>query len=107
MNIGIPELIVILVVALLVIGPKKLPDVAQALGKAMAEFKRAMENVKEDLNVHAVKEEVDDLKDSLLFKKSDEEEEKKDVPSPEKDIPGEVPSPDAKPDSDVKPAKDA
>lgn len=107
MNIGIPELIVILVVALLVIGPKKLPDVAQALGRGLAEFKRAMEDVKEDLNVRGVKEEVNDLKDSLLFQTKHEEEEKKAVPSPEKDLPGETPSPDAKPESDAKPAKDA
>ena len=38
-GIGMPELIVIMVIALIVIGPKKLPDLARALGKGMAEFR--------------------------------------------------------------------
>ncbi|MFI5316157.1 MAG: twin-arginine translocase TatA/TatE family subunit [Myxococcota bacterium] len=36
-----PELIVIMVIALLVLGPKRLPEVARSLGKGMAEFRRA------------------------------------------------------------------
>ena len=40
-GIGMPELIVILVLALIVIGPQKLPDLARSLGKGLAEFKRA------------------------------------------------------------------
>jgi sec-independent protein translocase protein TatA len=36
-----PELLVILVVALLVLGPKKLPEIARSLGRGMAEFRRA------------------------------------------------------------------
>ena len=39
-GIGLPELIIILVVALIVFGPKKLPDLARSLGKGMAEFKK-------------------------------------------------------------------
>ncbi|HBR17116.1 MAG TPA: twin-arginine translocase subunit TatB [Deltaproteobacteria bacterium] len=46
-GIGLPELIVILIIALIVIGPHKLPDIAKALGKAFAEFKRATEEIKE------------------------------------------------------------
>lgn len=46
-GIGFPELIVILIIALIVIGPHKLPDIAKALGKAFAEFKRATEEIKE------------------------------------------------------------
>lgn len=105
MNIGIPELIVILIVALLVIGPKKLPDVAKALGKGLAEFKRAMEDVRDEMNVREVKEEVDGLKDSLLFKKSYEEDKKKDVSSPEDDFPGEHPAQDPQPDGKAKPGE--
>ena len=45
-GIGMPELIIILVVALLVIGPKKLPDLAKSLGKGLAEFRRATDDVK-------------------------------------------------------------
>lgn len=40
-GIGMPELLVIMVVALLVLGPKRLPEIARSLGKGMAEFRRA------------------------------------------------------------------
>jgi TatA/E family protein of Tat protein translocase len=49
-GIGMPELLVILVVALLVLGPKKLPDVARALGRGMAEFRRASSELRSTLN---------------------------------------------------------
>ncbi len=41
LNIGLPELILILVVALLVFGPNRLPELARSLGKGLAEFRRA------------------------------------------------------------------
>lgn len=40
-GVGMPELLVILIVALLVLGPKRLPEIARSLGKGMAEFRRA------------------------------------------------------------------
>jgi len=40
-GIGMTELLVILTIALIVIGPKKLPELARALGKGLAEFRRA------------------------------------------------------------------
>jgi TatA/E family protein of Tat protein translocase len=40
-GIGAPELLIILVVALLVMGPRRLPEIARSLGKGMAEFRRA------------------------------------------------------------------
>lgn len=43
-GIGAPELIVILVIALLVLGPKKLPEVGKSLGKGMREFKDSLAN---------------------------------------------------------------
>ncbi len=48
-GIGIPELLVILVVALIVLGPKRLPEVAKALGKALGEFRRATSDLSEEL----------------------------------------------------------
>lgn len=46
-GIGFPELLLILAIALIVIGPKRLPDVARALGRGLAEFKRATDEMKE------------------------------------------------------------
>ncbi len=49
-GIGMPELLVILVVALLVLGPKRLPEVARSLGRGMAEFRRASTELRQSLN---------------------------------------------------------
>jgi Tat protein translocase TatB subunit len=46
-GIGLPELILILIVALLVVGPKKLPDLARSLGRALHEVKSMTEDVKQ------------------------------------------------------------
>lgn len=59
-DIGMQELIVIFIVALLVIGPKKLPELGRTLGKGLAELRRSMQEVK-----NKVDEEVRDLKDPL------------------------------------------
>lgn len=61
-GIGMPEMLVILVVALIVIGPKKLPDLAKSLGKAMREFKNATSEIKESLNLD---EDINEIKKSL------------------------------------------
>jgi sec-independent protein translocase protein TatA len=45
-SIGMPELILIFVVALLVFGPKKLPELGKSLGRGLAEFKRASDDLK-------------------------------------------------------------
>ncbi|MFH0994930.1 MAG: Sec-independent protein translocase protein TatB [Pseudomonadota bacterium] len=50
-GIGMQELVLILVIALIILGPKKLPDVAKALGKALNEFKRATSDIKESLDL--------------------------------------------------------
>jgi len=65
-GIGMPELILILVIALVVIGPSKLPDLARALGKGMAEFKKATQEIKESLDLDEdLKQAKDDLVDSI------------------------------------------
>lgn len=48
-GIGIPELLVILVVALIVLGPQRLPEVARALGKGLAELRRATSGLTDEL----------------------------------------------------------
>jgi sec-independent protein translocase protein TatA len=49
-NMGMTELLVILALALIVIGPRKLPELARALGKGLAEFKRATRDLHETLD---------------------------------------------------------
>ncbi|MCR4431888.1 MAG: twin-arginine translocase TatA/TatE family subunit [Tepidanaerobacteraceae bacterium] len=49
-NIGTSELIIILVLALIILGPGKLPEVGHALGKALGEFKKAIRDVKDDID---------------------------------------------------------
>jgi sec-independent protein translocase protein TatA len=47
-SLGLPELIVILFIALIVFGPKKLPDMGRALGTSIKEFKKATKEIIED-----------------------------------------------------------
>ena len=82
-GIGTPELIVILIVALLVIGPKRLPDLAHSIGKGLQEFRRATDGVtdtlkdtlREDEEKPEEQEKGAGLKDSLLYGKSDTDSE--------------------------------
>jgi len=92
-GIGMPELIMVLVIALIVIGPKKLPDLARALGKGIAEFKKATNEVKANLEIGEVEEELrgmeEELADSVsgLINQSEiaEESEAKDDIEPDSD----------------------
>jgi TatA/E family protein of Tat protein translocase len=55
-GIGFQEMLIILVVVLIFFGPKRLPDLAKSLGKGIAEFKKASEEVRKGIE-EAVKEE--------------------------------------------------
>ena len=57
-GIGLPELIVILAIALIVVGPKKLPELAKALGRGIAEFRRATTELKESFEANSAISEV-------------------------------------------------
>ena len=57
-GIGMPELIVILVVALVVLGPNRLPELARTLGKAMAEFRRQSTDIMDEFQ-HQMRVEED------------------------------------------------
>lgn len=57
-GIGMPEMLLILAIALIVIGPKKLPDLAKSIGRAFGEFKRATSELKESLDLDEELQEV-------------------------------------------------
>ena len=68
-GIGMPELLLILAIALVVIGPKKLPDLAKSLGRTLREFKKATSEFKDTLQIDEdlsdVKKAFDDLGDDI------------------------------------------
>jgi len=69
-GIGMPEMLLILAIALIVIGPNKLPDLAKSLGRAFAEFKRATSELKESLEIDDadlkdIKTSFNDMRDEL------------------------------------------
>lgn len=51
-NIGPTELIVVLVIALIVFGPRRLPEVGRTIGKSLREFRRASEELKDELRLN-------------------------------------------------------
>jgi TatA/E family protein of Tat protein translocase len=79
-GIGMPELLLILAIALVVIGPKKLPDLAKSLGRTLREFKKATSEFKDTLQIDEDLSDVkkafddlgDDIKDSVSLKASPE-----------------------------------
>lgn len=60
-NIGPMELIVILVIALLVFGPKKLPEIGRSIGKAVREFKKTSEEIRGRIEEEIAASEVKDV----------------------------------------------
>jgi TatA/E family protein of Tat protein translocase len=62
-NIGLPELLIIVAIALIVFGPNKLPELAKAFGRAMREFRKATEEVKESFEAET--KDLEELKDTL------------------------------------------
>jgi sec-independent protein translocase protein TatA len=50
-NIGMPELLIILVVVLLLFGSKKIPEIAQGLGKGIREFKKSIKEVEDQISI--------------------------------------------------------
>jgi sec-independent protein translocase protein TatA len=56
-SVGMPELIIILVIALMVFGPRKLPELGRAVGQTMNEFKKGLNNIRETVEEETRKEE--------------------------------------------------
>lgn len=60
-NIGVPGLIIILVIILILFGPRKLPEVGSAIGKTLAEFKKSARDILEDEEVKETPKKTDHL----------------------------------------------
>ena len=81
-GVGMLKLIIIAAIALIVVGPKKLPDLARTLGRGFNEFRKALDGVTDDFKQTLQDEgkpkdkkpQDDGLKDSPLLKQSDAEE---------------------------------
>lgn len=80
-GIGMQELIIIAIIALIIVGPKKLPDLAKTLGKGFSEFRKATDGITDDIKDTLKQDEKKDdegWKDSLLMKKPEAEDTKPD-----------------------------
>ena len=62
-GLGMPEILLILAIALIVIGPKKLPDLAKTLGRAMGEFKKSAQDFKRSIDVETTVNDIRDIVD--------------------------------------------
>ncbi|MFL6558722.1 MAG: twin-arginine translocase TatA/TatE family subunit [Bacillus sp. (in: firmicutes)] len=68
-NIGVPGLILILIVALVIFGPNKLPEVGRAFGRSIREFKKATDGIADDIT-EEIKEDIKETKpDTISLKK--------------------------------------
>ena len=67
-SIGMPELIIIFVIALIIFGPRKLPELGRSLGKSLAEFKKASNELRstleEEIRIEEQKDKDKDAKDA-------------------------------------------
>jgi TatA/E family protein of Tat protein translocase len=76
-SIGLPELVIIFIIALLVFGPKKLPEVGKTVGKAIRDFKKSTEDIKDKFEEEIRAEEFQSLKDELKKDIKEDDEGKK------------------------------
>jgi sec-independent protein translocase protein TatB len=65
MNLGFPEMLFLFVLALIIFGPKKLPEIGRQIGKGLAEFKRASNEFQAQIQDEVRKLELDDVKNSI------------------------------------------
>ena len=65
-SLGIPELILIFIVALIVFGPRRLPEIGRTLGKAMGEFKKATDDFKNTIEREVQVEELKQLASTTI-----------------------------------------
>ncbi len=73
-NIGFPELLIILAIALLIFGPKKLPEVGRSIGRALREFRKTSDEIKGKIEEEIQAEEFKDIKEEIEKDIEDNEE---------------------------------
>src|SRR6187455_2254575 len=70
-SIGMPELLIILVIALIIFGPRKLPELGRSLGKSLGEFKKAsnelQRTLEEEIRVEETKEQRAKIREEQDF----------------------------------------
>ena len=66
MNLGFPEMIFIFLLALIIFGPKKLPEIGRQIGRAMAEFKRASNEFKSQLETEMRQLEIEEENKKIM-----------------------------------------
>ena len=71
-GIGTTELIIIMFIILLIFGAKKLPELAQGLGKGIREFKKASNDIQEELSMDKLDEQIKSTENEKKDKKKDE-----------------------------------
>jgi TatA/E family protein of Tat protein translocase len=76
-NIGFPEILVILAIALLIFGPKKLPEIGKSIGRALREFRKTSDDIKEKIEEEIQADEFRDIKEEIEKDIEDDEEGKK------------------------------
>lgn len=97
-SIGGPELILILAIALLIFGPKKLPEVGKSIGKAMREFRKTSDEIKEKIEEEIEADEFREIKKGI----DDDIKDIKSGFSLDEDSPAE----DPEPEQQTEPTKD-
>jgi TatA/E family protein of Tat protein translocase len=65
LNIGPTEIIVVIIIALLVFGPKRLPQMGRQLGRGVREFKKAADSAKSELGLNEVTDGINDIKNTI------------------------------------------
>jgi len=74
LGIGMQEILIILVVALIVIGPKRLPDLARTLGKGFAEFRKAADDLQETVRMDLQREKQEEFRQKYPHMVPDEDD---------------------------------
>jgi len=87
LGIGMQEILIILVVALIVIGPKRLPELARTLGKGFAEFRKAADDLQETVRMDLQKEKHEEFRQKYPHMVPDEDESASTEAAADKDTP--------------------